>query len=288
MGVKMKMFLFYLLFSSVTFTSLLIGVGMPLDGSNRSDTEQLPQSPWTEGWFPYDGRKTQITFTIKNDHFSFQGNLRASGECSYPEFQNDKFFFQQINRKLREKGKGMVCEFISEIAKLEESEEEFDEETRDVDFDKREFRYRLTPVYASDMLVSVFGASDYYAGLPHGSSSYSGFNYWCDGKETHELTLESLFDPTKEFGSILSEYCLTTLTEDKIGYLYPDPEGNIPVKIEFEDLGAFTLSENGITITFQPYHVGGWADGPYSVIIPFQKLIHLIRADGPLGEFTQK
>ena len=74
---------------------------------------------------------------------------------------------------------------------------------------------------------------------------------------------------------------------EQVGYSYPDPSGNLPIEIELKDLKVFTLSKNGLTITFQPYHVGGWADGPYSITIPFQHLLHLTRLKGPLNELAR-
>jgi hypothetical protein len=58
----------------------------------------------------------------------------------------------------------------------------------------------------------------------------------------------------------------------------------MPVKIELIDLNAFTVFNDGLTITFQPYHVGSWADGPYSVTIPYSKPAPFIRPKGPLSE----
>lgn len=81
---------------------------------------------------------------------------------------------------------------------------------------------------------------------------------------------------------------MSTLKRDHVGYCSSNSEGDIPVEIELKDLNIFTLSERGLTITFQPYHVGGWADGPYCVTIPFEILKHLIKPNGPLSEFVKK
>ncbi len=247
--------------------------------------EREYQAPWTDGRFPYEGKSTEISFKKKIDYFSFSGNLKVKANNSYPEFQNDNSFIQEINHRVRQNAKDELCKFLFNFVVEEKEGQQLDQDALDLEFDKREFRYLLNPTYASPQLVSIFVELNYYAGLPHGSSHYCELNYWMDGQQIHELTLESLFSLEKDFASFLIDYCLSTLKNDQVGYFYPDPDGNVPVKIELKDLNVFTLSKNGLTITFQPYHVGGWADGPYSVTIPFDELIHLIRPNGPLSEF---
>lgn len=253
-----------------------------------SEQALVHNSPWTDGKFPYEDCKIQTAFSTKGERFAFQGNLKAKGESAYPQFESNDELFQTINQKLSDNAKKRLREFISKVLQEEESLEEFDQEAQDIDFDKRELEYKITPIYASDRLVSIFGELDYYAGLPHGSTHYYGYNYWREGQQIHELTLESLFDPEKDYGNFLIEYCMSTLKRDHVGYCSSNSEGDIPIEIELKDLNIFTLSENGLTITFQPYHVGGWADGPYFVTIPFQTLKHLIKPNGPLSEFVEK
>ncbi len=245
------------------------------------------EDSWTEGRFPYEGQSTGIPYKKKIDRFIFSGNLKAHVSNSYPRFQSNSDFIQRVNQRLCQNAKDALCKFLLNFVGEVKEDNELNQDSLDMGFDEREFRYLLTPTHASAQLVCIFGELNYFAGLPHGSSRYYGFNYWKDGQQIQELTLESLFSPEKDFANFLIDYCLSTLKYNQVGYFHPDPDGNIPVKIELKDLNAFTLSKNGLTITFQPYHVGGWADGPYSVTIPFQKLMHLIRPEGPLSVFIE-
>ncbi len=173
--------------------------------------------------------------------------------------------------------------FTREFADEEQVIEEFNKEAKAIDFDKRQVSYILTPTYASPRLVSVFGELHEYSGLPHGRTRYSAYNYRRDEKELHEVTLKDLFSPDKNFADFIVDYCTSTLKTEKIGYtddLFPE--------FKPEDLHVFTLSKNGLTIIFRPYHVGGWADGPYSITIPFQTLMPYIRPNGPLDELIEK
>jgi len=149
-----------------------------------------------------------------------------------------------------------------------------------MDFDKRHISYSLTPTYASSSLVSVFvELYRYGTGMPHGCSHYTSYNYWFDGKEMQEINLGSLFLSDKNFADFLTQFCLSSLEKERIGYC------DTPIEITLEDVQIFTLSKSGLTITFRPYHIGGWADGPYSTTIPFESLKSFINPQGPLREF---
>lgn len=284
-----------MLFLKLTRFMLLVaaayvqGCNADLNNENN-DVKHRPtcESPWEIGKFPSEDKVIQVAYTTICDHFSCKGNLESSGEVNFPQFQNNNTFFFEVNRKIRENSKTFLYEFITTIAQEEKQDEILDQEARDMDFDKRDFCYHLVPVYASNTFVSLFGVRNYYVGMPHGNSRYYAFNYWWNGQEVQDLSFENLFLNGKEAMYFLANYCCNTLKRDEIGYFYPDPTGNIDVEISSTDLKVFTLSEKGLTITFQPYHVGGWADGPYSATIPFQYLMHLINSDGPLSEFNIK
>lgn len=245
--------------------------------------ENRPTRVWTQERYPYEGLTTDIPYRREIDRFIYSGKLKAKATDSYPFFQNNSCFLQNVNNYLCKSAKTLLCKFMQEFSE-EELETDLDDEAIHLDFDKREFDYFLTPTYASPNLISVFGELHTYAGMPHGSSRYYSFNFWYDGQQTVVLTLEDLFLPEQDFANFLTEYCLNTLKTEQVGYSYPDPSGNIPIEIGLKDLNIFILSKNGLTITFQPYHVGGWADGPYSITIPFHHLLHLKRLKGPLDE----
>jgi hypothetical protein len=57
-------------------------------------------------------------------------------------------------------------------------------------------------------------------------------------------------------------------------------EGAAPAAENFE---AWNISRRGLAITFDPYQVASYAEGPKHVVVPFGELKSIVRADGPLS-----
>jgi hypothetical protein len=245
--------------------------------------ECIAEQSWSEGRSPYEGSSTAMSFKKETDNFSSAGKLKVNVESSYPIFQGNTLFIQEVNCKLHDNAKTVHSQFIQQFSDEEKTQCEFDEEAISMDIDKRDVLYILTPTYASSRIVSVFGELHIYQGLPHGSSRYYALNYFSDEKQIYQFTLEDLFLKDKNFIDFIIEYSLRSLKIEKVGYT-----GDLFPEINPEDLHVFTLSKNGLAITFQPYHIGGWADGPYSITIPFQKLMPYIKPEGPLDIITKE
>jgi hypothetical protein len=235
---------------------------------------------WSEGEHPSKDTSVEIPFEKKTESYSANHILKIQVDSTYPIFQNKNLFVQEINKQLCSNAQEIFHHCIQQFSEEEKENPEFNEEDISMDFDQRNVSYVLTPTYASSRLVSVFGEFDEYVGLPHGSTHYYTFNYWFDGKETQGLSLSNLFLADKDFIAFIIDYCLSTLQQERVGY-----NNELFRGFEPNDLNVFTLTRAGLTLTFQPYHVGGWADGPYSITIPFQKLTPFIKSRGPLEEF---
>lgn len=247
--------------------------------------ENTPERLWRSEWHPYEGKAVEISFEKKTKTYSSENKLKIKVTSSWSVFQNKSLFLQKVTEELQSKAEQVFVEYTQKYEQEEKEESDLDEEAISMDFDKRHISYSLTPTYASSSLVSVFGELHWYTGMPHGCCRYSSYNYWFDGKEMQEISLGSLFLSDKNFADFLTHFCLTTLKNERVGYCSLDPEDQIPIEITLEDVQVFTLSKSGLTITFRPYHVGGWADGPYSLTIPFEILTPFINPQGPLREF---
>ena len=243
--------------------------------------------PWTEGRFPYEGRAMPVSYSIQTKRALLQGNLKVSAGCFYPQFYEDNEFFQSVNQAVSQNAKTIFCEWISNMSLEEMKTEEFDQEAIDIAFDRREFQYKLTPVYATPKLISIFGETNKFSGLPHGSSRYLSLNFWWDGRQVNQIALGQMINCSEEFEEFVSSYCTKFFKENRIGYFSVADEFSSTIDIQLEDCDIVTLSESGLTITFQPYKVGGWADGPYSVTMPFKDLTNFIISDGPISHFVK-
>ena len=248
--------------------------------SGTLPSENNLERVWSEGRCPYEGTSVEMPFEKKTESFTADNRLKIEVTSSYLVFQGKNLFFEAVNDQLHNNAREVFARWVVQFTEEEKEIYELDEEAISMDFDKREVAYILTPTYASDKLVSIFGELHKYAGMPHGSTRYYASNYWFNGKEIQEVSLSSLFLPDKNFADFILNYCESTLQKEKVGYgdeLFPE--------FEESNLQVFSITKKGLIFTFQPYHIGGWADGPYSITIPFDKLTPFINLQGPLREF---
>lgn len=255
----------YLLFKFVVFQMLFSGLCFSLENHE----------------------KEAIPFKMETLQCYMSGNLKVNIKCRYPHFDGESEFVRWVNEVVLENAKNTFVEWVKETSTEEITSEEFDQEAIDIAFDVREMCYQLTPVYFSPNFISLSGEIHSFSGLPHGGSKYLGFNYFWDGKRASVVKLDQTFDCTEEFERFLSRYSTQFFRENRMGYYCVDDEYSSAIDIRLEDCRVATLSEEGLVITFQPYKVGSWADGPFSVTVPFKDLAPFTRSDGPLGHLSQ-
>lgn len=141
-------------------------------------------------------------------------------------------------------------------------------------------RYHLRATLFSDNVVSLMGEVFVYAHLPHGWRWYEGKTYVKAKDSFKEITLKDLFplDSQKEF---LRNYCENFFKQDDNCSYF---KGDDPL-CEHLDLGSlevFVVDHESLILIFQPYTVGGFADGPFTVKIPFAELVGKWQAGNPL------
>ena len=138
----------------------------------------------------------------------------------------------------------------------------FESEVEDGPF---HFNYQIRTVFFSKEIVSLFGEFHEYINLPHGRSCYEGKTFCKMNGQFNEIAIEDLFvsPQQKEF---IRSFCEQDLKKQGISYF----SGNDPLrtKLEQEDIRTFVVDDKSLIVIFQPYVVGGWADGPFLVKIP--------------------
>jgi hypothetical protein len=148
------------------------------------------------------------------------------------------------------------------------------------------FDARYQVVYASNDLVSVsFVINTYFEGAVHGNYSDIAFNY--DLNQGRSLVLADLFKPNSNYLKPISDYAIKSLRKD----LGPDPDlewiqkGAGP---EAENYQSWNLTRKGLEVTFNPYQVASYAEGPHTVVVPYSVLKDVIDPQGPLSRITGK
>ena len=141
--------------------------------------------------------------------------------------------------------------------------------TSDVDEGPFSFNYKFKTVFFSKEVMSLFGEINVQDRLPHGWQYYEGKTLCTVNNQPKEVTLQDLF-PTSEHKEYLRQICENSLKQDATSYF----AGTEPLctTLALSDIHTFVINDNNLFIVFQPYRVGGGADGPFIVKIPFSRL----------------
>lgn len=134
-----------------------------------------------------------------------------------------------------------------------------------------EMNYHLRAILFSDNVVSLMGDVFVFSHLPHGSARYEGKTYVKTNGSFKEISLNDLFPyaSQKEFLRSYSE----NFFKQGGNYSYFQGPDAIREHLDQEMINVFVVDHESLILIFQPYAVGGFADGPYMVKIPFTELI---------------
>lgn len=133
-----------------------------------------------------------------------------------------------------------------------------------------------TVTYFNQGVISVyFNVGFYMAGAAHPNSYSVVLTY--DLYEDKQIQLADLFISGADYLQALSDYCVTTLTnEGRLEF----PGGAQP---SGENYKNWNLTPDSVRITFDPYQVGPYAMGPQVVDIPFSVLTPIFYNYGALA-----
>lgn len=147
------------------------------------------------------------------------------------------------------------------------------------------FDLSYTVELATDKLVSItFYEDSFYEGAAHPNHGSLTFNYDLDAGR--ELKLADLFRPNSHFLTPISNYAINAVKKQ----LGQDPdmdwikEGAGPKE---ENYKSWAITRRGLKVTFDPYQVASYAEGPHEVVIPFSALRNVIDPAGPLATIAR-
>ncbi len=202
----------------------------------------------------------------------FKTTIPVQVECSYPIFRGRGTLTDVVNLQIKTEAEGRFASFCKEGI----SEDDLGEDACLLSYD-------LVPVYQTPHLISIFGCIFQGRGS-HGCSYYEGLTFWQIGESVVKLGLDELFVKGSGYRQFLLHYCENEFKASGYGYYSSRPE--LPPELGPSDLDIFVLTDKGLRIIFRAYTVGGWADGPDSVLIPYAKLKEFIDIFGPLKELA--
>ena len=205
-------------------------------------------------------------------------------EVVYPQIEGDTRF-DKFNKEVRAMVTKNVAAFkTSETGTETDAGAETPAETLNSTLDS-DYEIR----FATDDLINIeFSESAYERGAAHPNSNTSVLNY--DIRNGKKLALADLFNAKSNYLKAISDYCIKDLKQqakkDKDSMLSDDMIQS-GAAARADNFNAWTITKQGLWITFDPYQVAAYAAGPQKVLIPYPALKDLIKVDGPIAAFLQ-
>ena len=205
-------------------------------------------------------------------------------EVVYPQIEGDARF-DKFNKEARAMVTKNVAAFkTSETSNETDAGSEIPAETQTSTLDS-DYQIRL----AADDLISIeFTESAYSRGAAHPNSYTTVLNY--DVRNGKKLALADLFNAKSNYVKVISDYCIKDLKQQakkEKDSMLTDDMIQSGASARAENFNAWTITKQGLWITFDPYQVAAYAAGPQQVLVPYSALKDLIKADGPISPFAQ-
>ena len=202
----------------------------------------------------------------------------------YPQIEGDARF-DKFNKEARAMVTKNVAAFkTSETSNETDAGSEIPAETQTSTLDS-DYQIRL----ADDDLISIeFTESAYSGGAAHPNSYTTVLNY--DVRNGKKLALADLFNAKSNYVKVISDYCIKDLKQQakkEKDSMLTDDMIQSGASARAENFNAWTITKQGLWITFDPYQVAAYAAGPQQVLVPYSALKDLIKADGPISPFAQ-
>lgn len=219
-------------------------------------------------WAAPDGKKTLPVQLARVAEYAM---LKESPKfiANYPVFLSQSPAIQEAGRLVHREVATAYKEFVQ------------DAKATDMPADRKamfELQDDCRVQYYSDSLISTLGTRFSYTGGAHPNTNHYSLNYLLKDGKAAPVRLADLFLPGAAWEKHLSDLIMADLRHKKAGWVL---EGQIKAFAP-KDLEVFTLTPRRITFVFSPYAVSCYADGTFTVVVPFKSLEGLIDPAGPL------
>lgn len=130
--------------------------------------------------------------------------------------------------------------------------------------------------------------SSYGAGAAHPNYGFETFNFTCTD-ELRQFSLDELFNDPYAAEQEISKLCIERISHEywrRTGQT-PDERDAVWIaegcKPHEDNFREFSVTADGLSITFAPYDIGSYAEGIWTVEISYYDLLPLLRQPGPYG-----
>lgn len=130
--------------------------------------------------------------------------------------------------------------------------------------------------------VSLLSQTYTYTGGAHGNHTFTARTWRLGAPAPRELRLSDLFRPNAAYLARLVPLVLADLEKQDASWVV---EGQVTT-LGAADLALFTLTPAGLAFTFPPYAMGPYAQGTFTVVVPYRRVLDLALPDGALRAFA--
>lgn len=217
-------------------------------------------------WKNADGTKT-FPFTLKK--IAVGDTYIAEGiQIDYPIFTAfDKSVNEQLNKQVQ-------VAIKKELQPLGSDSEGLSLGYSEQGFSTYEDEYAINNY--SDNYISLQSSSDWYdAGAAHPNHNRSFLNYSIVSSKVKTLKLTDLFLPNSGYQKVITKMVREDLTRQQASW---------PKELK---LDHWTIQGKSLVFSFDPYAVGSYAEGFYTVQIPFSKIETLLNPECPVSKMDK-
>lgn len=199
-----------------------------------------------------------------------QYGLSRDATAAWPRFLDPDPFWTAVNGWLEQEAAGRMDPFVR--WSWEELKDIWNWPDRGFS-GKYYLECRWDVVWRTNQLVSLLEFHDTYLGGIHGMHGYRGANFqWSDGR-LRELALADFFRPDSGWLQHLHGLVTEDLRRQEAEW-YSEAATNAIADREF------TFNAQGLQLYYDPYEVGSYAAGAFTVHLPWERLAALLPTNG--------
>lgn len=241
--------------------SLEISAGTDFDKADESSTEPV------SGTEAHDELK--YTFITKEINLlESEGKREIIAEYPYFIYEGDEEVFYTANNVIKNE---YIDFWINDFRDITDEVFEYMPEDKPGPLGL-DINYRIE--YMDYRCISVYLHNFSYTGGAHPYAFSSSYNY--DIEKRKDIMLNDLFEYGYDYLAFLSSYCYKDIKEQYVE-LGIDPvdvnsfilDGTDPS--EPENFDDFNLTDTALIINFDPYEVGPYVAGAFTVVIPYEE-----------------
>lgn len=230
-------------------------------------------------WKNTAGTKTyKFELTKVAEFKSYKDSYReiVNASCYYPEFLLVSNVLQKINNELKAASKEDVINFITDTKEYADPNDPYA-------YYPWERQVNVDIIYTSESLISCLITFYEFTGGAHPNTYHGSMNFKITGANYSYTSLDDLFIPASGYLNFLSDYIIADLKKQGASFV---SYGDI-TSLSEEDLFTYIIRPQYIEFVFSPYHVASYAEGTFTVQVPYSKLTSYINPAGPLKQFVK-